>query len=215
MSTPEFFATPGYGDVQLANMHYNQAVRVGDRVEISGQGGWDDGFGFPESLEDEIVRAFDNVARTLATVGATWRDVVAVNSYHVSDADDSIGDAHNRVMVEQFRQRMGDRAPIWTEIGVPALGEPKMRVEIRVTAITARDARDPVARKGWRNLSPRQKGGIVAAVVVQIGLLLAALSDIHRRPEGQIRGNKKWPWTLAAFVNFVGPVSYFLFGRKR
>jgi hypothetical protein len=55
----------------------------------------------------------------------------------------------------------------------------------------------------------------VAAVVVQIGLLLAALSDIHRRPEGQIRGNKKWPWTLAAFVNFVGPVSYFLFGRKR
>ena len=74
---------------------------------------------------------------------------------------------------------------------------------------------DPVARKEWRDLSPRQKGGIVAAVVVQIGLLLAALSDIHRWPEGQIRDNKKWPWTLAAFVNFVGPVSYFLFGRKR
>jgi len=81
------------------------------------------------------------------------------------------------------------------------------KVEIRVTAITGRDARDPEATKGWRDLSPRQKGGIVAAVVVQIGLLLAALSDIHRRPEGQVQGNKKWPWTLAAFVNFVGPVS--------
>lgn len=138
MSEPQFFATPGYGETQLADMHYNQAVRVGDRVETSGQGGWDDGFDFPESLEDEIVRAFDNIARTLATAGATWRDVIAVNSYHVPGSDDSIGDAYNRVMVEQFRKRMGDRAPIWTETGVPALGAPKMRVEIRVTAITGR-----------------------------------------------------------------------------
>ncbi|OZF00778.1 hypothetical protein CH301_12055, partial [Rhodococcus sp. 15-1189-1-1a] len=40
MSTPRFFTTPGYGDTQLTNMHYNQAVRIGNRVEISGQGGW-------------------------------------------------------------------------------------------------------------------------------------------------------------------------------
>lgn len=66
--------------------------------------------------------------------GAGWRDVVAVNSCHVS-AHDTIGDVHNRVMVEQFRKRMGDRAPIWTQIGVLALGAPKMRIEIRVTAI--------------------------------------------------------------------------------
>jgi len=37
--------------------------------------------------------------------------------------------------VKQFIQRMGDRAPIWTAVGVPALGDPKMRVEIRVTAV--------------------------------------------------------------------------------
>src|SRR3954447_12111012 len=130
-ATPiEFFATPGYGDRQLRNLHYNQAVRIGDRVEISGQGGWDDDFNFPESLEEEIVRAFDNVERTLATAGASWRDVVHVNSYHVPSAPDSIGDAHNDVMVDQFRKRMPDRAPIWTQTGVPALGAPKMRVEI-------------------------------------------------------------------------------------
>ena len=110
-------------------------MRVGDRVETSGQGGWDDDFNFPESLEDEIVVAFDNVERTLALAGATWRDVIHVNSYHIPDAADSIGDGHNRVMVEQFRKRMGDRAPIWTQIGVAALGAPKMRVEIRVTAL--------------------------------------------------------------------------------
>jgi enamine deaminase RidA (YjgF/YER057c/UK114 family) len=135
MSQPQFFATPGYGDTQLVNMHYNQAVRIGDRVETSGQGGWDDDWKFPESLEDEIVQAFENVERTLATAGATWRDVIAVNSYHIPGSADFIGEVHNRVMVEQFRKRMGDRSPIWTEIGVPALGAPKMRVEIRVTAI--------------------------------------------------------------------------------
>ncbi|MGW7514574.1 Rid family hydrolase [Streptomyces sp. NPDC054796] len=140
MSKPEFFATPGYGDTQLANMHYQQAVRLGDRVEISGQGGWDDNFNFPESLEEEIVRAFENVERTLATAGATWRDVISVNSYHIPDSPDFIGEVHGRVMVEQFREHMGDRAPIWTQIGVPALGAPNMRVEIRVTALLGQDA---------------------------------------------------------------------------
>jgi enamine deaminase RidA (YjgF/YER057c/UK114 family) len=42
------------GDTLLTNMHYSQAVRIGDRVEISGQGGWYDEFGFPADLRDEI-----------------------------------------------------------------------------------------------------------------------------------------------------------------
>ncbi|MEV1006735.1 Rid family hydrolase [Streptomyces sp. NPDC049881] len=146
MPAPEFFVTPGYGPALRSALHYSQAVRIGDRVEISGQGGWGPAWesvgevAFPEALEDEIARAFDNVERTLAEAGATWRDVVAVDSYHVPAGADSIGEAHNRAMVEQFRRRMGDRAPIWTQIGVAALGAPGMRVEIRVTALTGRDA---------------------------------------------------------------------------
>lgn len=139
MNTPTFFATPGYGDTQLIAMHYSQAVRIGDRVETSGQGGWNDDWTFPEALEDEIVQAFENVERTLAEAGATWRDVVAVNSYHIPTSVDFIGEVHNFVMVEQFRKRMGDRLPIWTAIGVAALGAPVMRVEIRVTAIVKAD----------------------------------------------------------------------------
>lgn len=139
MSTATFTSTPGYGEIQFDRLHYRQAVRVGDRVDISGQGGWDADISvaitFPESLDDEIVQAFDNVERTLATVGATWADVIAVDSFHVPAADDTIGDEHTRVMVEQFRKRMGDRGPIWTQIGVSALGAPGMRVEIRVTAL--------------------------------------------------------------------------------
>jgi enamine deaminase RidA (YjgF/YER057c/UK114 family) len=132
----EFFVTPGAGEKQRELLHYSQAVRIGDRVEISGQGGWDDDINIAEDLEAEIVQAFDNVERTLATAGATWRDVVHVNSYHVvADGADSIGAEHNDVMAAQFRARMGDRAPIWTQTGVAVLGVPKMHIEIRVTAV--------------------------------------------------------------------------------
>lgn len=131
---PRFFATPGYGDTARESLHYSQAVRIGRRVETSGQGGWDDDFTLADTLEEEIIRAFDNVARTLETAGATWRDVIHVNSYHRADSG-VIGAEDNRVMVEQFRLRMGDRKPIWTQTGVTAFGLAGMHVEIRVTAI--------------------------------------------------------------------------------
>lgn len=135
-TTVTFGVTPGFGEKLHASHGYSGAVRVGDRVEISGQAGVDDDLVIPDSLEDEIVRAFDNVERTLATVGATWKDVIHVNSYHkVAPGDDTIGDDHNAVMTEQFRRRLDGRAPIWTETGVTVLGLAAMRVEIRVTAI--------------------------------------------------------------------------------
>lgn len=135
MSEPQFFTTPGVGEWLYENMHYRQAVRIGDRVEISGQGGWDDQLRFPESLEDEIARAFENVERALAQAGASWSDVYSVDSYHVPTAPDFIGQDHHDHMVAGFRKHMGDRSPIWTEIGVAALGAVGMRVEIRVAAL--------------------------------------------------------------------------------
>lgn len=135
-TTVTFGVTPGFGEKLHASHGYSGAVRVGDRVEISGQAGVDDDLVIPDSLEDEIVQAFDNVERTLATVGATWKDVIHVNSYHkVAPGDDAIGDDHNAVMTEQFRRRLDGRAPIWTETGVTVLGLAAMRVEIRVTAV--------------------------------------------------------------------------------
>jgi enamine deaminase RidA (YjgF/YER057c/UK114 family) len=135
MAEPEFFVTPGYGELMLKSFHYSQAVRDGNRVETSGQGGWNDDWEFPDSIEDEIVKTFDNLQRTLALAGASWAHVTHVNSYHLPTADDFIGEDHLGPMVDQFRLRMPNRPPIWTCIGVPALGDRKMRVEIRVTAI--------------------------------------------------------------------------------
>lgn len=135
MASPAFFVTPGYGDRQKRNFHYSQAVRYGNRVETSGQGGWDDAWCFPESVTDEVIQAFDNIERTLQAAGASWSHVISVRSYHRTNAAGEIGQAHLAAMVEQFRRRMGDRAPLWTCIGVAALAEPRMRVEIEATAV--------------------------------------------------------------------------------
>ncbi len=69
-------------------------------------------------------------------------------------------------------------------------------------------------KKRWKDLSPRQRWGIVLAGAAQLALLIAALLDIYRRPAEEIRGSKKL-WALASFVNFVGPLAYFLFGHRR
>jgi enamine deaminase RidA (YjgF/YER057c/UK114 family) len=136
MSKPEFFDTPGYGKIAHTRNHYSQALRIGDRIEIAGQGGWDDDFTLSAtSLEDEIVKACDNVEKTLAETGASWRDVVNIHSYHVPTADDSIGDEHMAVMVDQFRKRFGESLPLWTAVGVKALALPDQHVEIEVVAI--------------------------------------------------------------------------------
>lgn len=68
--------------------------------------------------------------------------------------------------------------------------------------------------KHWSDLSSRKRALIVAGGAVQFVLLGAALADLRRRPEDQINGSKRL-WTAASFVNFVGPLAYFRFGRRR
>lgn len=133
MEKPTFFVTPGYGPKLRDLLHYSQAVKIGNRVETSGQGGWNDDLQIPKELGDEIAQAFRNLEQTLATAGATWEHVVHVNSYHVGGFPPEV----NETMTRLYRQYMPNHAPIWTQLGVGALGLPDMRIEIRVTAIIA------------------------------------------------------------------------------
>ncbi|MGH2585426.1 MAG: PLDc N-terminal domain-containing protein [Dehalococcoidia bacterium] len=68
--------------------------------------------------------------------------------------------------------------------------------------------------KSWKDLTGRQRGLLGAAALVQLVLLAAALLDLRRRPTDRIRGPKGL-WVAAAFVNFIGPLSYFAFGRRQ
>lgn len=69
-------------------------------------------------------------------------------------------------------------------------------------------------RRSWSELRPDEKKLIGAAGAVQITLMVLALRDIWKRPPSSIRGSRG-AWTAASFVNFVGPITYFLFGRRR
>ena len=75
---------------------------------------------------------------------------------------------------------------------------------------------EPGARtkKRWSDLSPASRRAIIAAGIVQNSLLVATLVDLRRRPAKKIRGDKRL-WTAAAFVSWIGPLSYFSYGRKR
>ncbi|WP_285318484.1 PLD nuclease N-terminal domain-containing protein [Pseudarthrobacter sp. lyk4-40-TYG-27] len=69
-------------------------------------------------------------------------------------------------------------------------------------------------KKTWKEMSPSGKAGTVLTAIVQVSLLIAAQRDISRRPAELINGPKA-AWRAASFVNFIGPMGYFVFGRKR
>ena len=68
-------------------------------------------------------------------------------------------------------------------------------------------------QKTWKEVPPKARIGTLIAAAVQLSLLIAAQRDISRRPAEQIRGSKAL-WRAATLVNFIGPSSYFAFGRK-
>ncbi|WP_285249135.1 PLDc N-terminal domain-containing protein [Pseudarthrobacter sp. efr-133-R2A-89] len=69
-------------------------------------------------------------------------------------------------------------------------------------------------KKTWKEMSPSGKAGTILTAIVQVSLLIAAQRDISRRPAELINGPKA-AWRAASFVNFIGPMGYFVFGRKR
>lgn len=68
-------------------------------------------------------------------------------------------------------------------------------------------------KKQWKDFSTAAKIRLFLLGIVQLMLLGAALWDIRHRPAEQINGSKKL-WYGVVFVNYVGPIAYFLFGRK-
>jgi len=68
-------------------------------------------------------------------------------------------------------------------------------------------------KKRWSELGPLQQIAVITLGLIQIGLLVAALWDIRRRADEEINGSRGL-WVAAAFINFIGPIAYFSFGRK-
>ncbi|KAI5241793.1 hypothetical protein E4T42_07883 [Aureobasidium subglaciale] len=131
MSHSRYYAYDGLGVTQQTKFHYSQAVRIGDRIECAGQGGWDPKTGdFAKEINAQIDLAFQNVELNLRNAGGKgWSQVFRVNSYHVPLNNEALD-----AMVRNFKRYMPDHQPIWTCVGVSRLGEDDMRVEIEVVA---------------------------------------------------------------------------------
>jgi hypothetical protein len=53
---------------------------------------------------------------------------------------------------------------------------------------------------------------LIPVVVIELGLMIAALIDLIRREQ---TNGPKWIWILViVLVNFIGPIIYFIIGRK-
>jgi hypothetical protein len=55
---------------------------------------------------------------------------------------------------------------------------------------------------------------LVPIVVIQLGLMIAALIDLEHE-DRRVRGGSKLVWALIiVFVNVIGPIVYFAAGRE-
>ena len=71
-----------------------------------------------------------------------------------------------------------------------------------------------MATQRWSDLSSRRKTGMLVAASVHLALAATAWTDLARRPAEAVNGPKAM-WAVLIALNFIGPLSYFVFGRKR
>jgi len=106
---------------------FSRAVRVDDRVLVSGTGPvWPDG-SCPDDAYVQARRCLEIAAQAMAEAGANIADVVRTRMYLTSvDDADAVGKAHGELF--------GTIRPAATMVVVAGLLDPRWRVEIEVEA---------------------------------------------------------------------------------
>jgi enamine deaminase RidA (YjgF/YER057c/UK114 family) len=107
---------------------FSRAVRVGDRVAVSGTAPvWPDGEVDPDPAA-QARRCFEIALAALAELGGRPEDVVRTRQYVVSADDaDAVGAVHGEVF--------GEIRPASTMVVVAALLDPRWRYEVELDAV--------------------------------------------------------------------------------
>jgi len=107
---------------------FSRAVRVGDRVLVSGTAPVMPDGSCPPDAGAQAERCFQIIGAALVEAGASFADVVRTRMYLTDAADaDAVGRAHGAVF--------GSTRPAATMVVVAALLDPRWRVEIEAEAI--------------------------------------------------------------------------------
>lgn len=116
------------GSTFEAQIGYSRAVVDGEWIFVSGTTGFDyTTMTLPEGLLDQTERALRNIESALQQAGAGLRDVVRV-TYILPDA------AEFQQCWPVLRRYFGEIRPAATMLSA-GLADPRMRIEIEVTAL--------------------------------------------------------------------------------
>jgi enamine deaminase RidA (YjgF/YER057c/UK114 family) len=116
--------------------HIPAAVRDGNRLYVTGHTGEDSDGNFSADPGMQIRQTFRHISATLSKGGASWADVVELNSYHVGLQ------AQGEVLIAIAGEFLHDPYPAWTAVGVTELFDKGAVVEIScVAAVSSRKIR--------------------------------------------------------------------------
>jgi enamine deaminase RidA (YjgF/YER057c/UK114 family) len=109
--------------------HYAPGILVGDTLYCSGQVGRDADLKVVEGAEAQFVQAFENVGKVLTAAGASFDDVVELETWFA----ESMADLKTFLAVKD--RYFVNRYPTWTGFAVKGFSMPGILVEIKVKAI--------------------------------------------------------------------------------
>lgn len=162
MSQLQYFNYPGQGVAHTERLGYSQAVRVGDRIEISGQGRsvlmamlrlvfmtciasslylmvhanicFSGGWGEDGAFG---TSAEEQIDQTFINIDAALKEAGGKGCeqiFRVNSYHVPLDLAAMEAVSKNFRKWIPNHQPIWTCIGIAKLGNEKMKVEIEVVA---------------------------------------------------------------------------------
>ena len=173
----------------LENIYaYSRALRVGDRVFISGstalRAGGVEG---PGDMYRQTRATMDTILRALADAGGVPGDLVYTKTY-LTDLGKSADNTR------AFVEALGEVRPVSTLLGIPALVHPELLVEIEAEAVlgAARTRRD-IYTEHLRE-KPR---GYARAVVVGDQVYVSGCTSMSSRGEPQAAGDWARQYDLA------------------
>lgn len=115
--------------------HYAAGYRIGRIIELSGQTGHRPDLSLPGTLEEEVDQAFQNITVALEAAGADWSHVYLLRTYHsVPVGAEAIPRDSFELVQAAVAAYLAGRPPAWTAVGVAALAQPGMHIEIEAKA---------------------------------------------------------------------------------
>lgn len=109
--------------------HYAPGILVGDTLYCSGQVGRDEDLNVVQGAEAQFTQAFENAGKVLAAAGATFDDVVELESWFAGSMEEL------KTFMAVKDRFFTKRYPTWTGFSVNGFSMPGILVEIKCKAI--------------------------------------------------------------------------------